>query len=33
MNLELFKEMYAMLWDFIYNLAAIFGWNISNPYA
>lgn len=25
MKLEMFKEMYAMLWEFIYNVLAIFG--------
>ena len=25
MNFDFIKEMYAMLWDFIYNVLAIFG--------
>ncbi len=24
-----FEEMYAMLWEFIYKLAEIFGWDIA----
>ena len=27
MDLNLFKDMYKMLWDFIYNVLAIFGIN------
>lgn len=33
MNFDIFKAMYQMLWNFIYDLAAIFGWEISNPNA
>ena len=30
--LENFKDMYKMLWDFIYEIFAIFGVELSNPY-
>lgn len=26
---ELFEELYAMIWEFLYALAEIFGWNIG----
>ena len=29
MNFEVFEAMYAMLWEFIYKLAEIFGWDIA----
>ncbi len=31
MKFEIFEEMYAMLWEFIYKLAEIFGWDIAAP--
>lgn len=32
MKLDILKDMYAFLWEFIYKLAEIFGWEIKNPY-
>lgn len=32
MEFTILKDMYAMLWEFIYKLAEYFGWEISNPY-
>lgn len=29
MDFAIFEEMYAMLWEFIYKLAKIFGWDIA----
>ncbi len=32
MNFDAFKDMYAMLWEFIYKLFEIFGVELKNPY-
>ena len=33
MNFTYLEEMYKMLWEFIYKLAAYFGWGIEDPNA